>query len=89
MNDMPFFQQLYYLKKGQSTGVNLLFLNGGGGNHQLWDHQITFFEKNFGVTLVDLPGHGKAATYKPLRDIPVSVKALDKLLNQVNSFIGI
>ncbi|MFX0065868.1 MAG: alpha/beta fold hydrolase [Candidatus Hermodarchaeota archaeon] len=82
---MPFFQQLYFLEKGQSTDVNLLFLHGGGGNHQLWDHQVKFFERNFGVTLLDLPGHGKSAAYKPLRDIPVSVKALDKLLNQVYS----
>ncbi|MFX1255611.1 MAG: alpha/beta fold hydrolase [Promethearchaeota archaeon] len=82
---MPFFQQLYFLEKGQSTDVNLLFLHGGGGNRQLWDYQVKFFEKNFGVTLVDLPGHGKAATYKPLLDIPISVKILNELLNQVFS----
>lgn len=51
--------QIYYEIYG--NGEPILFIHGFGGSLRWWDNQKVFFEKDYQVILVDLPGHGQSS----------------------------
>jgi pimeloyl-ACP methyl ester esterase len=55
--------QIYYETYGH--GEPILFIHGFGGSLRWWDQQKEFFEKDYQVIVVDLPGHGQSS-WKPV-----------------------
>jgi pimeloyl-[acyl-carrier protein] methyl ester esterase len=51
--------QLYYETHGK--GEAILFIHGFGGSLRWWVNQKEFFEKDYQIITVDLPGHGQSA----------------------------
>ena len=50
--------QLYYEISGH--GETIVFIHGFGGSSQWWGNQKKFFEKDYQVITIDLPGHGQS-----------------------------
>lgn len=51
-------ESIFYHKEGQ--GPALLFLHGLGGNANNWIYQRQYFQANYTVISMDLPGHGQS-----------------------------
>jgi pimeloyl-ACP methyl ester carboxylesterase len=43
---------------GTEKAPSLLFVHGAGGNGEIWQEQVGFFEGKHSVYRIDLPGHG-------------------------------
>ena len=68
-----------YYKKNTSKSPLIIFIHGAACDHTLWLYQTRyFFNKNFSVISMDLPGHGKNLT-KPLN----SIKGLSDLIKKL------
>ena len=68
-----------YYKKNTSKSPLIIFIHGAACDHTLWLYQTRyFFNKNFSVISMDLPGHGKNLS-KPLN----SIKALSNLIKKL------
>lgn len=48
-------------RQRKKTKPALVLLHGWGAHSGVWQTVIPLLEKNFSVTLIDLPGHGKSA----------------------------
>ena len=46
---------------GKEKDPSLLLIHGAGGNGQIWDEQVAFFEGKHSLFRLDLPGHGGSA----------------------------
>ena len=64
MNDI----QLHYIEQGQ--GQPLVLLHGNGENCNYFEHQISYFSRNYRVIAIDTRGHGKS----PRGEKPFSIK---------------
>ena len=68
-----------FYKKNKSKSPLIIFIHGAACDHTLWLYQTRyFFNKNFSIVSIDLPGHGKNLT-KPLD----SIKALSNLIKKL------
>ena len=78
MNDI----QLHYIEQGQ--GQPLVLLHGNGENCNYFEHQISYFSRNYRVIAIDTRGHGKS----PRGGKPFSIKQfsedLKDCLNAMN-----
>ena len=50
--------QLHYIEQGQ--GQPLILLHGNGEDTTYFEHQISYFSKNYRVIAIDTRGHGKS-----------------------------
>lgn len=64
MNDI----QLHYIEQGQ--GQPLVLLHGNGENCNYFEHQISYFSRNYRVIAIDTRGHGKS----PRGEKPFSIR---------------
>jgi pimeloyl-ACP methyl ester carboxylesterase len=46
---------------GTEGDPSLLFIHGAGGNGEIWEDQVAFFEGSHSIFRLDLPGHGGSA----------------------------
>ena len=60
--------QLNYIEQG--LGQPLILLHGNGESCDYFEHQITFFEKDYHVIAIDTRGHGKS----PRGEKPFTIK---------------
>jgi len=68
-----------FLKKDKNKSPLIIFIHGAACDHTLWQYQTRyFFNKNFSIISMDLPGHGKNLT-KSLS----SVKKLSNLIKKL------
>ena len=51
--------QLHYIEQGQ--GQPLILLHGNGEDTTYFEHQISYFSKNYRVIAIDTRGHGKSS----------------------------
>lgn len=59
---------------------NIIFLHGWGFHSDVWLPMIAFFENDYRITLIDLPGHGRSVNV-------VWPENMDNLVNQISSHI--
>ncbi|WP_413307662.1 alpha/beta hydrolase [Bacillus sp. 1P10SD] len=62
---MPFStlrsKKVYYEELGQEQcDTPILFIHGGGGNHNIWMEQVNSLNLHNHVVALDLPGHGQS-----------------------------
>lgn len=87
----------YRTYKKDDAAPWVTFIHGAGGSSSIWFLQIKEFRKQFNVLLIDLRGHGKSTSMKPLlrshyNIVNVSrevVDVLDFLKIDKSHFIGI
>ena len=60
--------QLHYIEQGQ--GQPLILLHGNGENCEYFEHQITYFSRDYRVIAIDTRGHGKS----PRGEKPFTIK---------------
>ena len=60
--------QLHYIERGQ--GQPLILLHGNGESCDYFEHQISFFAKDYRVIAIDTRGHGKS----PRGEKPFTIK---------------
>jgi len=60
--------QLHYIEQGQ--GQPLVLLHGNGENCNYFEHQISYFSRNYRVIAIDTRGHGKS----PRGEKPFSIR---------------
>ena len=74
--------QLHYIEQGQ--GQPLVLLHGNGENCNYFEHQISYFSRNYRVIAIDTRGHGKS----PRGEKPFSIRQfsedLEDCLNAMN-----
>jgi pimeloyl-ACP methyl ester carboxylesterase len=70
---------------GKETGQPIIFVHGLNSNIKNWYYQIKFFEKNFRIIAMDLPGLGKS-TRPSNKDFSLNKMAYD--LNAVIEHTG-
>jgi pimeloyl-ACP methyl ester carboxylesterase len=46
--------------RGTEKDPSLLFIHGAGGNGEIWEGQVAFFEGKHSIFRLDLPGHGRS-----------------------------
>ena len=72
-----------YFKKNTSKSPLIIFIHGAACDHTLWLYQTRyFFNKNFSVISMDLPGHGKNLS-KPLNSIKELSNLIKKLIKRL------
>ena len=72
-----------YFKKNTSKSPLIIFIHGAACDHTLWLYQTRyFFNKNFSVISMDLPGHGKNLS-KPLKSIKELSNLIKKLIKRL------
>ena len=72
-----------YYKKNTSKSPLIIFIHGAACDHTLWLYQTRyFFNKNFSVISMDLPGHGKNLS-KPLNSIKELSNLIKKLIKSL------
>ncbi|MEM0908828.1 MAG: alpha/beta fold hydrolase [Pseudomonadota bacterium] len=78
-----------------STGAGnppIVLLHGFGGDRRAWDLIAGPLGSYREVLAFDLPGHGKAARWTPIPDVPAAAKAVLQSLDAMNvakaSFVG-
>ena len=72
-----------YFKKNTSKSPLIIFIHGAACDHTLWLYQTRyFFNKNFSVISIDLPGHGKNLS-KPLNSIKELSNLIKKLIKRL------
>jgi len=53
---------MYFEEYGK--GETILFIHGLGSSSKDWEHQISYFKKNYKTISVNLRGHGKTKSVK-------------------------
>ena len=72
-----------YYKKNTGKSPLIIFIHGAACDHTLWLYQTRyFFNKNFSVISMDLPGHGKNSS-KPLNSIKELSNLIKKLIKRL------
>ena len=66
------------------TGEPLLLLHGNGENHQIFEHQITHFSKQFQVIAMDTRGHGRSEHGKEMLTFKKIAQDILAVLNYLN-----
>jgi len=51
--------RLFYARRVRGQPINVLFVHGAGGRHQIWGHQLQHL-KAANTYALDLPGHGQS-----------------------------
>ena len=73
-----------FYKKNKRKSALVIFIHGAACDHTLWLYQTRyFFNRNFSVISVDLPGHGKNLT-KPLNSIKELSNLIKKLIKSLS-----
>lgn len=75
--------QLNYIEQG--LGQPLILLHGNGESCDYFEHQITFFEKDYHVIAIDTRGHGKS----PRGEKPFTIKQFTEDLHDFMDEKGI
>ena len=75
--------QLNYIEQGQ--GKPLILLHGNGESCDYFEHQITYFSKNYRVIAIDTRGHGQSAR----GDKPFTIKQFAEDLHDFMNEKGI
>ena len=75
--------QLHYIEQGQ--GQPLILLHGNGESCDYFEHQITFFAKDYHVIAIDTRGHGKS----PRGEKPFTIKQFTEDLHDFMDEKGI
>ena len=74
--------KLFY-KKNKSNSPLIIFIHGAACDHTLWLYQTRyFFNKNFSIISMDLPGHGKNLS-KPISSIKQLSNLMKKLIKSL------
>ena len=58
--------EINYIRYGNSKGKSMVFLHGWGQNIEMMKFISDYFQDNFDLIVVDLPGHGKVVNQKVL-----------------------
>ena len=53
-------QEIYYKNYGESNNPEILLVHGLMGSSTSFDEIVAYLEKDFYLTVIDLPGHGKS-----------------------------
>jgi pimeloyl-ACP methyl ester carboxylesterase len=78
-----------YISPKIPTNPTLIFVHGAGGDKSQWDFQKKYFiEKQFGIIVLSLPGHGSSSDSE-LISIEAYTKSLHALLVTLNFKKGI
>ena len=73
-----------FYKKNKRKSPLIIFIHGAACDHTLWLYQTRyFFNKNFSIISVDLPGHGKNLT-RPLNSIKELSNLITKLIKSLS-----
>lgn len=75
--------QLHYIEQGQ--GQPLVLLHGNGENCNYFEHQISYFSRNYRVIAIDTRGHGKS----PRGEKPFSIRQFSEDLKDCLSAMNI
>ena len=73
-----------YIQYGNKEGKNIILLHGWGQNIEMMDPIGKGLEKEFYITNIDLPGHGKSEEPKRVYTIYDYYEVVKKLLNKLN-----
>lgn len=73
-----------YVQYGNKDGKNIVLLHGWGQNIEMMDPIGKRLEKDFYITNIDLPGHGKSDEPKKEYNIYDYYQIIKKLLNKLN-----
>lgn len=68
-------------------GESLVLIHGWGMNASVWDDVMNVLAKNFRVTRVDLPGHGKNRDW-PLEDLHAAAEVLKAVVPDGSIILG-
>ena len=53
-------QEIYFKNYGESNNPEILLVHGLMGSSTSFDEIVAYLEKDFYLTVIDLPGHGKS-----------------------------
>ncbi len=76
--------QIYYELQGAEGKPVILFLHGLGSSIRDWEFQLPHFSKNYRVLLIDMRGHGRSDKPKGPYTMPLFVRDVIALLDQLN-----
>lgn len=72
-----------FYKKNISNSPLIIFIHGAACDHTLWLYQARyFFNKNFSIITIDLPGHGQNST-KPINSINLLSNLIKELIKSL------
>ena len=74
--------QLHFIEQGQ--GQPLVLLHGNGENCNYFEHQISYFSRNYRVIAIDTRGHGKSPRGRKPFSIKQFSEDLKDCLNAMN-----
>lgn len=75
-----------YYPSISASKSNLVFLHGFGSNLRSWDHQLQFFEQEYNLLLIDLPGFGLSQQVDEalINDIDQQTKLVSEVMQVVD-----
>ncbi len=72
-------RQIFYLQRGPTSGLPLLFVHGAAGHATLWG-QVLRMLPDANCIILDLPGHGRSEG-PSCRTVPANSAAVEELLD--------
>lgn len=79
-----FNQEISYYDKGKGP-FTLVFIHGSFINKEYWNSQFEFFNKDYRVITIDLPGHGNSIVKNEEISIENFGRKISQLLEKINA----
>ena len=76
--------EINYIRYGNSKGKSMVFLHGWGQNIQMMKFISDYFQDNFDLIVVDLPGHGESSEPESALEVVDFVNIIHKFLEEIN-----